>query len=85
MGNRFYVRGASKGTLEQKDQDAITVDQLVGSQRQVKIGDTINVKTNKCCSVDEGMSGKSGVWRKGTNRDRHFSEFCPCTASERCV
>lgn len=31
-----------------------------------QIGDTINVKTNKCYSVDEGMSGKSGVWRKGT-------------------
>lgn len=66
MGNRFYTRGALKGTLEQKDQDAITADQLVGIQRQVKIGDTVNVKTNKCCSVDEGMSGKSGVWRKGT-------------------
>lgn len=66
MGNRFYTRGALKGTLEQKDQDAITVDQLVGIQRQVKIGDTINVKTNECCSVDEGMSGKPGVWRKGT-------------------
>ena len=66
MGNRIYTRGALKGTLEQKDQDAITVDQLVGIQRQVKIGDTVNVKTNKCCSVDEGMSGKSGVWRKGT-------------------
>ncbi len=66
MGNRFYTRGALKGTLEQKDQDAITADQLVGIQRQVTIGDTVNVKTNKCCSVDEGMSGKSGVWRKGT-------------------
>lgn len=66
MGNRIYTRGASKGTLEQKDQDAIIADQLAGIQRQVKIGDTINVKTNKCCSVDEGMSGKSGVWRKGT-------------------
>lgn len=39
---------------------------LEAIQRQVKIGDTVNVKTNKCCSVDEGMSGKSGVWRKGT-------------------
>ena len=66
MGNRIYTRDASKGTLEQKDQDAIIADHLAGIQRQVKIGDTINVKTNKCCSVDEGMSGKSGVWRKGT-------------------
>lgn len=66
MGNRIYTKGASKGTLEQKDQDAIIADQLAGIQRQVKIGDTINVKTNKCYSVDEGMSGKSVVWRKET-------------------
>lgn len=64
MGNRIYTRGASKGTLEQKDQDAIIADQLAGIQRQVKIGDTINVKTNKCCSIDEGMSGicESVLW-----------------------
>ena len=66
MKNKIYVRSASKGTLKQKDQDAITADQLVGIQRQVKIGDTIDVKTNKGCSVDGSMSGKTGVWRKGT-------------------
>lgn len=58
--------GAAVENHRQKDQDAIIADQLAGIQRQVKIGDTINVKTNKCCSVDEGMSGKAGVWRKGT-------------------
>ena len=66
MGNRIYVRGASKGALEQKDQGNVSPKWIGAIQRQVKIGDTINVKTNKCCSVDEGMSGKSGVWRKGT-------------------
>ena len=66
MGNRIYVKGASKGALEQKDQGDVSPKQIEAIQRQVKIGDTINVKTNKCCSVDEGMSGKSGVWRKGT-------------------
>ncbi len=66
MKNRIYVRSASKGTLKQKDQDAITADQLVGIQRQVKIGDTINVKTHKGCSVDGGMSCKTVVWRTGT-------------------
>lgn len=66
MKNKIYVRGASRGTLEQKDQDAITAEQLVGIQRQVKIGDTINVKTNKCCNVDETMNKRTGIWRKGT-------------------
>ena len=66
MGNRIYVRGASKGALEQKDQGNVSPKWIGAIQRQVKIGDTINVKTNKCYSVDEGMSGKSGVWRKGT-------------------
>lgn len=66
MGNRIYVRGASKGALEQKDQGDVSPKWIEAIQRQVKIGDTVNVKTNKCCSVDEGMSGKSGVWRKRT-------------------
>lgn len=66
MGNRIYVRGASKGALEQKDQGDVSPKWIEAIQRQVKIGDTVNVKTNKCCSVDEGMSGKSVVWRKGT-------------------
>lgn len=66
MRNRIYVRGASKGALEQKDQENVSPKWIEAIQRQVKIGDTINVKTNKCCSVDEGMSGKFGVWRKGT-------------------
>lgn len=41
MGNRIYTKGASKGTLEQKDQDAIIADQLAGIQRQVKIRSAI--------------------------------------------
>ena len=66
MSNRIYVRGASNKVMVQKDQDAITADQLVGIRRQVKIGDTISVKTYKGCNVDEGESIKTGTWRKGT-------------------
>ena len=66
MSNRVYVRGATKGALEQKDQDAITAEQLVGIRRQVKIGDMISVKTYKECNVYEVESIKTGVWRKGT-------------------
>ena len=66
MGKRCYVRGASKGALEQKDQDAITADRIAEIQRQMKIGDAVSVKTNKGCNVDETMNRRTGVWRKGT-------------------
>ena len=58
--------GAAVENHRQKDQGNVSPKWIEAIQRQVKIGDTVNVKTNKCCSVDEGMSGKSGVWRKGT-------------------
>ena len=58
--------GAAVENHRQKDQGNASPKWIEAIQRQVKIGDTVNVKTNKCCSVDEGMSGKSGVWRKGT-------------------
>ena len=58
--------GAAVENHRQKDQGNVSPKWIEAIQRQVKIGDTINVKTNKCCSVDEGMSGKSGVWRKAT-------------------
>lgn len=65
MKNKIYVRGASRGTLEQKNQDAITAEQLVGIQRQVKIGDIIMVRTQKGNHKACG-NGKTGVWREGT-------------------
>ena len=58
--------GAAVENHRQKDQGNVSPKWIEAIQRQVKIGDTINVKINKCCSVDEGMSGKSGIWRKGT-------------------
>ena len=65
ISNRIYVRGASKGTLEQKDKDAITADQLVNIRRQVKLGVIIMVRTQKGNHKTCG-NGKTGVWREGT-------------------
>ena len=49
--------GAAVENHRQKDQGNVSPKWIGAIQRQVKIGDTVNVKTNKCCSVDEGMSG----------------------------
>ena len=47
-------------------QEAIKPQQIIGIRSQVKLGDTLNVKTHKGCSVDEGMNNKTTVRRKGT-------------------
>lgn len=44
--------GASVENHRQKDQGNVSPKWIEAIQRQVKIGDTVNVKTNKCCSVD---------------------------------
>ena len=65
--------GAAVENHRQKDQGNASPKWIEAIQRQVKIGDTVNVKTNKCCSVEK------------RNRDRHFPQLCSCTPSERCM
>ena len=44
--------GAAVENHRQKDQGNVSPKWIEAIQRQVKIGDTVNVKTNKYCSVD---------------------------------
>lgn len=65
-GRNFDIGFIPEEIYDQRMEDAIKPEEILNIKKQVKVGDIISVKTNKSCSVDEGMNNRSDIWRKGT-------------------